>query len=138
MANKHLLHKNRLMDFEAWLVENGWQLQEPKGKYEVVRAVNKSFQNVPLIVYTRQDSPEHYSVSDSNAKIIEMFLNGEMFQTGYSVKEKNYLIGYIAPNDRVMSAIISATNQKEAIYKMNQKTGNSLLYSIIAITLLED
>lgn len=138
MANRHLLHKNRLMDFEAWLVENGWQLQEPKGKYEVVRAVNKSFQNVPLIVYTRQDSPEHYSVSDSNAKIIEMFLNGEMFQPGYSVKEKNYLIGYIAPNDRVMSAIISATNQKEAIYKMNQKTGNSLLYSIIAITLLED
>ena len=138
MANKRLLHKNRLMDFEAWLVENDWQLQEPKGKYEVVRAVNKSFQNVPLIVYTRQDSPEYYSVSDSNAKIIEMFLNGEMFQTGYSVKEKNYLIGYIAPNDRVMSAIISATNQKEAIYKMNQKTGNSLLYSIIAITLLED
>ena len=138
MANRHLLHKNRIQDFKDWLEENGWQLQEPKGKYEVVRAVNKSIQNVPLIVYTRQDSPEHYSVSDNNAKIIEMFLNGEMCQPRYSLKEKNYLIGYIAPNDRVMSAIISATNQKEAIYKMNQKTGNSLLYSIIAITLLED
>lgn len=75
MANRHLLHKSKLEDFKNYLKNNNWVLLPIKSKYEVLRAVNKQYQNVPLIVYTKNDVKEHYSVSDYNAKIVNEFIN---------------------------------------------------------------
>ena len=58
MANRHTLHISKLEDFKEWLVKDGWEIEEPKGIYEVLRARKYGRQN-PLIVYTKADVKEH-------------------------------------------------------------------------------
>ena len=75
MANRHLLAINKLEDFRNWLLKNGWQIEETKGKYEVLRA-RKSTEKLPLIVYKKdKDGLVHLSVSDWNTKYIYEFIN---------------------------------------------------------------
>ena len=75
MANRHLLAVNKLEDFRNWLLKNGWQIEETKGKYEVLRA-RKSTEKLPLIVYKKdKDGLIHLSVSDWNTKYVYEFIN---------------------------------------------------------------
>lgn len=75
MANRHLLAVNKLEDFKNWLIENDWQIEKPKGKYEVLRA-RKSTEKLPLIVYKKdKDGLVHLSVSDWNTKYVYEFIN---------------------------------------------------------------
>ena len=75
MANRHLLAINKLEDFRNWLLKNGWQIEETKGKYEVLRA-RKSTEKLPLIVYKKdKDGLIHLSVSDWNTKYVYEFIN---------------------------------------------------------------
>ena len=75
MANRHLLAINKLEDFRNWLLKNGWQIEETKGKYEVLRA-RKSTEKLPLIVYKKdKDGLVHLSVSDWNTKYVYEFIN---------------------------------------------------------------
>ena len=77
MANRHLLAINKLEDFRNWLLKNGWQIEETKGKYEVLRA-RKSTEKLPLIVYKKdKDGLIHLSVSDWNAKYVADFINSK-------------------------------------------------------------
>ena len=73
MANRHTLHISKLEDFKKWLVKDGWEIEEPKGIYEVLRARKYGRQN-PLIVYTKADVKEHLSVMDRDSGIIGAFL----------------------------------------------------------------
>ena len=41
MANRNTLSVNKIDDFKVWLEKDGWQLQETKGFYEVLRAVKQ-------------------------------------------------------------------------------------------------
>lgn len=80
MANRHTLSVKRLDEFKEWLENNGWQVQETKGFYEVLRAVNKE-KGTPLIVYKRNNSNSgsklvHYTVSDKDIRVIKQFLRG--------------------------------------------------------------
>lgn len=87
MANRHLLAVNQLEKFQVWLMLNGWQIEKPKGKYEVLRARIETELN-PLIVYRRlKDNLVHLSVSDYNARIVEMFVNN----VDYSPKQTKCL-----------------------------------------------
>ena len=73
MANRHTLHISKLEDFKKWLVKDGWEIEEPKGIYEVLRARKYGRQN-PLIVYTKADAKEHLSIMDRDSGVIGAFL----------------------------------------------------------------
>ena len=74
MANRHILHKSKLTAFRDWLISDGWEIQDTKGFYEVLRA--KKGKRV-LIVYERLDMKEHYSLADRDCPIVRQFLNKE-------------------------------------------------------------
>ena len=73
MANRYTLHKNSLEDFQNWLVADGWEIEKPKGTYEVLRA-RKAGRSQPLIVYTKADAKEHLTVMDRDFEIVRAFL----------------------------------------------------------------
>lgn len=73
MANRYTLHKNSLEDFQSWLVADGWEIEKPKGIYEVLRA-RKAGRQQPLIVYTKADAKEHLTVMDRDLEIVGVFL----------------------------------------------------------------
>lgn len=73
MANRYTLHISKLEDFKKWLVKDGWEIEEPKGNYEVLRARKYGRQN-PLIVYAKADAKEHLSVMDRDSGVIGAFL----------------------------------------------------------------
>ena len=73
MADRHRLHISKLDDFKEWLIKDGWDIEEPKGTWEVLRA-RKSGRNNPLIVYTKMDAKEHLSVMDRDSGVIGAFL----------------------------------------------------------------
>ena len=73
MANRHALHISKLEDFKKWLVKDGWEIEEPKGDYEVLRARKQSRRN-PLIVYRKSDVKEHLSLMDRDSGVIGAFL----------------------------------------------------------------
>ena len=78
MANRNTLAVNQLDDFKAWLVTDGWQIQEPKGNYEVLRAT-KEGRKYPLIAYKRFDTNGgkelvHYTMLDRDMGAVRAFL----------------------------------------------------------------
>lgn len=81
MANRHTLSVNRLDEFKEWLENNGWQVQETKGFYEALRAVNK-INGTPLIVYKRHSTNNgkdlvHYTICDKDIRVIKQFLRSD-------------------------------------------------------------
>ena len=74
MANRYLLHKSKLDDFKKYLKDNGWVLQDTKGPYEVLRAINLDLRKRPLIIYSGKSS-EHLSVDDRDFSIDRDFIN---------------------------------------------------------------
>ena len=81
MANRHTLPVTYLEGFKAWLVTDGWQVQEPKGDYEVLRAT-KNGRKYPLLVYRRHDTNGgkelvHYTVADRDMGVVMAFLKAD-------------------------------------------------------------
>ncbi len=79
MANRNTLALKSLPQFQAWLADNGWEVQEPKGKWEVLRAVKQRRKN-PLIVYKRLATNRgeqifHLSVLDRDMRVVRQFLD---------------------------------------------------------------
>ena len=73
MADRRRLHISKLEDFKEWLVKDGWEIEEPKGVWEVLRARKAGRQN-PLIIYTKADAKEHLSVMDRDSGVIGAYL----------------------------------------------------------------
>ena len=78
MANRNTLSTKAIDNFKSWLVADGWQLQESKGYYEVLRAT-KDGRKHPLIVYRRFDTNGgkelvHYTVLDRDMGAVRAFL----------------------------------------------------------------
>lgn len=71
MATRNILHQSRLEAFREWLVKDGWQIHDPTGIYEVLRAKKGGRW---LIVYRRTDAKEHYSVRDVDYSTVGRFL----------------------------------------------------------------
>jgi len=73
MANRSLLHRSKIEDFKSWLQEDGWQIEQPKGIYEVVRATKGT--RKPLIVYTRDNKGnEHITVQDRDVPVVRAYI----------------------------------------------------------------
>ena len=75
MASRNILHRSKLESFKEYLISKGWGIQDTKGKYEALRAVNPEIQKRPLIVYDGK-SKEHLSIDDRDFPIIRDFING--------------------------------------------------------------
>ena len=78
MANRNTLAVNQVEKFKEYLVAEGWQIHEPKGDYEVLRAT-KEGRKYPLIVYKRFDTNGgkelvHYTVLDRDMGAVRAFL----------------------------------------------------------------
>lgn len=73
MANRYTLHKNSLEDFQKWLVAAGWEIEKPKGIFEVLRA-RKAGRPQPLIVYTKAYAKEHLTVMSRDIGVVRAFL----------------------------------------------------------------
>lgn len=73
MANRHTLHISKLDSFREWLVKDGWEIEDPKGIYEVLRARKAGRQN-PLIVYRKADAKEYLSFMDRDSGVVGAFL----------------------------------------------------------------
>lgn len=78
MANRNTLSVKAIDNFKSWLVADGWQIQEPKGDYEVLRATKEGRKH-PLIVYYRHDTNGgkelvHYTVLDRDMGVVRAFL----------------------------------------------------------------
>lgn len=71
MATRNLLHQSRLEAFREWLVKDGWQIHDPTGIYEVLRAKKGGRW---LILYRKDSATEHYSVRDVDCSIVRHFL----------------------------------------------------------------
>lgn len=73
MAIRNLINKDNLNDFKIWLAGNGWKLIDPKGEYEVLRAI-KWGEHIPVIVYKRKRKENSLSISEKNSGIARQFL----------------------------------------------------------------
>lgn len=72
MSIKNILHKSKLKDFENWVKKKGWNIQATKGEYEILRATKPD--SKPLIIFTRLEAKEHYSVLDSHIRLVYSFI----------------------------------------------------------------
>lgn len=80
MANRDTLAVSKLEDFKAWLIKDGWEIQDTKDMWEVLRAV-KPERKFPLIIYKRYKTNNdgkliHLSVLDRDMGVIRAFLKG--------------------------------------------------------------
>lgn len=76
MANRCTLHKNSLEDFQKWLVADGWEIEKPKGIFEVLRA-RKAGRPQSLIVYTKAYAKEHLTVMSRDIGVVRAFLRAK-------------------------------------------------------------
>ena len=74
MAIRNILHRSNLDDFKDYLTTKGWVMQDTKGVYEVLRAINPEVQKRPLIIYDGK-SKEHLSVDDRDFGIVRDYIN---------------------------------------------------------------
>lgn len=73
MANRALLHMNKLKDFESWLEEKQEYMILPTSKnpYEILRAKKDKD---TVIIYQKGDSKEHLSIMDKDYPLIHKFI----------------------------------------------------------------
>ena len=86
MANRCILHRNHLDTFKEWLKNDGWEIEDTKGLYEVLRA-RKEGRREPLIVFEKAGAKEHLSVMDRDLGVVKAFLSAKQIKSDNSVLE---------------------------------------------------
>ena len=71
MAERCLLHKNKLEHFKWWLSSRGYEIQPVKGLYEVLRAKKD---RDTVIVYHRNEAKEHLTVQQKDYHLVRQFI----------------------------------------------------------------
>ena len=77
MANRRTLHMNSIGEFKDWLVKDGWELHEPKGIWEVIRA--KKGTRI-FLAFRKKEAKEHLSTSDKDNDVVMEFINSKKKQ----------------------------------------------------------
>ena len=72
MANRALLHTNKLEEFKRWLIINGHNLLTPKGTYEVLRWNNPPGEPMPII-FSRIGA-QHLTCNDAATPYVVNFI----------------------------------------------------------------
>lgn len=109
MANRHTLHVNKLEVFKEWLIKDGWEIEEPRGCYEVLRARKQSRRN-PLIVYRKADVKEHLSLMDRDSGVVRAFLRDHKQQMSNadrirSMNDEDLAMNMMCPNESGLGEI---------------------------------
>lgn len=71
MAERCLLHQNKLDLLKWWLSSRGYEIQATKGMYEVLRA-KKGKDTV--IIFKKAGAKEHLSVQQKDHNLIRQFI----------------------------------------------------------------
>ena len=71
MAERCLLHQSKIELLKWWLCSNGYELQDTKGFYEVLRA-RKGKETV--IIFRQSDKHEHFTVQQKDYRLIRQFV----------------------------------------------------------------
>lgn len=79
MANRALLHINKLKDFEKWLEKQGYMiLPTSKSPYEILRAKKDKD---TVLIYKKGGSEEHLSIMDKDYPLIRKFIRESKSET---------------------------------------------------------
>ena len=121
MANRYTLHKNSLEGFQKWLVADGWEIEKPKGIFEVLRA-RKAGRPQPLIVYMKSDAKEHLTVMSRDIGVVRAFLRAKKKpQTNAdrirSMTDEELAIHMLCPNEMVLAKIECEKSDRRNCYK---------------------
>lgn len=109
MANRNTLHINHLEEFTEWLKKDGWELQDTKGEYEVLRA-RKPGKKHPLIVYKKAGAKEHLTVRGTDWTVVRAFF-----------KEKEYKDSKCSTCAYELECLILPGRFPECIYTKKQE-----------------
>ena len=71
MAERCLLHQNKLDLLKWWLSSKEYEIQTPKGIYEVLRA-KKGKDTV--IIFKKDNAKEHLTVQQKDHRLIRQFI----------------------------------------------------------------
>lgn len=71
MAERCLLHKNKIEPLKIWLTSIGYELHPLKGIYEVLRAKKG---NDTVIIFRKGEVKEHLTVQQKDEKLIRQFI----------------------------------------------------------------
>lgn len=71
MAERCLLHQNKLELFKWWLSSRGYEIHAVKGDYEVLRAKKDK---VTIIIYKKVGAKEHLTVQQKDYRLIRRFI----------------------------------------------------------------
>ena len=71
MAERCLLHRNKLEPLKIWLTSSGYELHPLKGMYEVLRATKGK---ETVIIYRKSLAKEHLTVQQKDQGLIRRFI----------------------------------------------------------------
>lgn len=71
MAERCLLHQNKLDLLKWWLSSRGYEIQATKGIYEVLRAKKDKD---TVIIFKKDGAKEHLSVQQKDHRLIRQFI----------------------------------------------------------------
>ena len=71
MAERCLLHQNKLELLKWWLSSRGYEIQTPKGIYEVLRAKKDKD---TVVIFKKDNAKEHLSVQQKDHWLIRQFI----------------------------------------------------------------
>lgn len=71
MAERCLLHKNKLDLLKWWLSSKGYEIQATKDVYEVLRAKKDKS---TIIIYKKDNAKEHLTVQQKDHILIRQFI----------------------------------------------------------------
>lgn len=71
MAERCLLHKNKLDLLKWWLTSRGYEIQATKGYYEVLRAKKEKD---AVIIFVKDNAKEHLTVQQKDNGLIRRFI----------------------------------------------------------------
>ena len=78
MAERCLLHKNKLDLLKWWLSSRGYEIQPTKDFYEVLRAKKDKD---TIIIYRKNEIKEHLTVQQKDHRLIRQFIRETRTQT---------------------------------------------------------
>lgn len=70
MKNHTTVKHAMFPDLVQYLIQSGWTLEEPKGKYEVLRARKEGYPR-PLLIHNRTTGGCGYSIDERDKKVYQ-------------------------------------------------------------------
>lgn len=68
---KNLMPASHLKTFKAWLLNNGWTLEEIVSEKEVIRSRNKG---KGIVILLKTADPNYYCLTEHHGKAVKKFI----------------------------------------------------------------